>query len=204
MDFFETAKLAGLVTVAYLFGSVPFGLVFAKKFASVDIRKEGSGNIGATNVRRVAGAKLGALTLAGDLLKGIIPVYIAGIMTDNEPVFIQIYISAVAAAAFFGHLYPVYLKFQSGGKGVATAAGSFLVISPWALLAAVAAFMIVVFSFRRVSAGSLAAAALLPVAVWFTGNSIYYTFCAVIIAAFIFIRHRENIKRLLSGAEPEI
>lgn len=204
MDPFETAKLTGLFIGAYLFGSVPFGLIFAKKFASIDIRKEGSGNIGATNVRRVAGAKLGALTLAGDLLKGIIPVYLAGIIADNGVAFVQIYISAVAAAAFFGHLYPVFLKFKGGGKGVATAAGSFLVISPWALLAAVTAFVIVVYSYRRVSEGSLVASAALPVAVWFTGGSIYYTFCAVTIAVFIFIRHRENIKRLISGSEPEI
>lgn len=204
MDPFETAKLTGLFIGAYLFGSVPFGLVFAKKFASIDIRKEGSGNIGATNVRRVAGAKLGALTLAGDLLKGIIPVYIAGIIADNGITIVQIYISAVAAAAFFGHLYPVYLKFKGGGKGVATAAGSFLVISPWALLAAVAAFVIFVFMSKRVSAGSLAAAAVLPVAIWFTGNSVYYIFCAVIIAVLIFIRHKDNIKRLISRTEPEI
>lgn len=204
MDPIETAKLGGLVIGAYLFGSVPFGLVFAKKLASVDIRKEGSGNIGATNVRRVAGAKLGALTLAGDLLKGIIPVYLAGIITDNGSIFIQIYISAVAAATFFGHLYPVYLKFKDGGKGVATAAGAFLVISPWAFLAAVTAFIIIVYSYRRVSAGSLVASALLPFVVWFTGHSISYTSCALIISIFIFFRHRENINRLISGTEPVI
>jgi acyl phosphate:glycerol-3-phosphate acyltransferase len=204
MDFIEIVKLAGLITGAYLLGSVPFGLILAKRFASVDIRTEGSGNIGATNVRRVAGTKLGALTLAGDLLKGVIPVYLAGIITGCETINIEIYISAAALAAFFGHLYPVFLKFKGGGKGVTTAAGAFLVIAPWAFLAAVTVFAAVVYSYRRVSAGSLAASIVLPVAVRFTGCPVQYAYCAVIISVFIFIRHRENINRLLSGTEPAI
>ncbi|MFO7666025.1 MAG: glycerol-3-phosphate 1-O-acyltransferase PlsY [Desulfobacterales bacterium] len=204
MDLFEIAKLAGLVIGAYLLGSVPFGLILTRRFTSVDIRTEGSGNIGATNVRRVAGTKLGILTLAGDFLKGALPVYLAGTITGCETEFIELYISVVAVAAFFGHLYPVFLKFQSGGKGVATAAGCFLVISPWSFLAAVAAFTVLTFSCRRVSAGSLFASAVLPFAIWFTGHSIYFTSCAVIISIFIFFRHGENIKRLLSGIEPAI
>ena len=204
MDSFEIAKFAGLVIGAYLLGSVPFGLILTKKFTSVDIRKEGSGNIGATNVRRLAGTKLGIFTLAGDFLKGVLPVFIAGTITGCETEFSELYISVVAAAAFFGHLYPVFLKFQSGGKGVATAAGCFLIISPWAFLASIASFIIVTYGSRRVSAGSLSASVVLPVAVWFTGHSIYYTSCAVIISIFIFLRHRENIRRLLSGTEPLI
>jgi len=204
MDLFEIAKFAGLVIGAYLLGSVPFGLILTKKFTSVNIRTEGSGNIGATNVRRLAGTKLGVLTLAGDLLKGVLPVYLAGVITESETPCVELYISVVAVAVFFGHLYPVFLKFQGGGKGVATAAGCFLVISPCAFLAAVAAFMIVTYSCRRVSAGSLTASAVLPFAVWFTDHSITYTSCAVIISIFIFFRHRENINRLVSGTEPVI
>jgi len=204
MDLSETAKLTGLVIGAYLLGSVPFGLILTKKYSSVDIRREGSGNIGATNVRRLAGTKLGALTLAGDLLKGVIPVYLAGIIIGCETDFVELYVSIVAFAAFLGHLYPVFLKFKGGGKGVATAAGCFLVVSPCALLAAVTAFTIVTCIFRRVSAGSLTASAVLPVAVWLTDHSIIYTSSAVIISMFIFFRHRENIRRLLSGTEPLI
>ena len=195
---------AGPVIGAYLLGSVPFGLILTKKFASVDIRTEGSGNIGATNVRRVAGTPLGALTLAGDFLKGAIPVYIAAVLTGDKGSCGEFYIAVTAIAAFWGHLYPVFLKFKGGGKGVATAAGCFLVISPLSFLAAIMLFAVVIFFYRRVSAGSLAASAVLPFAVWVANHSVFYTFCAVIVAVFIFFRHRENIKRLLSGTEPAI
>jgi len=204
MDIFQIIKLVGPVVGAYLLGSVPFGLILAKKFASVDIRAEGSGNIGATNVRRVAGTALGALTLAGDFLKGAIPVYIAAVLTGDKGSCGEFYITVTAIAAFWGHLYPVFLKFKGGGKGVSTAAGCFLVISPLSFLAAIMLFAVVIFFYRRVSAGSLAASALLPFAVWVANHSIFYTFCAVIVAVFIFFRHSENIKRLLSGTEPAI
>ena len=204
MDIFQIIKLVGPVIGAYLLGSVPFGLILTKKFASVDIRAEGSGNIGATNVRRVAGTTLGALTLAGDFLKGAIPVYIAAALTGYKGSCGEFYMSVTAIAAFWGHLYPVFLKFKGGGKGVATAAGCFLVISPLSFLAAIMLFAVVVLICRRVSAGSLVASALLPFAVWVANHSLHYTFCAVIISVFIFSRHSENIKRLLSGTEPEI
>ncbi len=204
MDIFQIIKIAGPVIGAYLLGSVPFGLILTRKFASVDIRAEGSGNIGATNVRRVAGTALGALTLAGDFLKGAIPVYIAAVLTGDKGACGEFYISVTAIAAFWGHLYPIFLKFKGGGKGVATAAGCFLVISPVPFLAAIMLFAVVIFFYRRVSAGSLAASAVLPFAVWVANHSVSYIFCATIISLFIFFRHRENIKRLLSGTEPEI
>ena len=204
MDIFQIIKLAGPVIGAYLIGSIPFGLILTKKFTSYDIRAEGSGNIGATNVRRVAGTPLGALTLAGDFLKGAIPVYIAAVLTGDKGSCGEFYISVTAMAAFWGHLYPVFLKFKGGGKGVATAAGCFLVISPVSFLAAIILFAVVIFFYRRVSAGSLAASALLPFAVWVVNHSVFHIFCAVIVAVFIFYRHRENIRRLLSGTEPAI
>ena len=204
MDIFQIIKFAGVVIGAYLLGSIPFGLILTKKIRSVDIRAEGSGNIGATNVRRVAGTALGAMTLAGDFLKGVIPVYIAAVLTGDKGSCGEFYISVTAIAAFWGHLYPVFLKFKGGGKGVATAAGCFLVISPLSFLAAIMLFAIVVLIYRRVSAGSLAASSVIPFAVWVASHSFFYTFCAVIIAVFIFFRHRENIRRLLSGTEPEI
>jgi glycerol-3-phosphate acyltransferase PlsY len=197
-------KLLILPFFAYLLGSIPWGLVLTRLFTSVNIRQEGSGNIGATNVRRVAGPTLGILTLAGDFLKGAVPVWLAISLTDSNELWASFYISLVAFAAFMGHLYPIYMKFKNGGKGVATAAGCFAVISPTALGVAILVFILFVCGFNRVSAASLAAAAVLPVIVWKATGSGVFTGCSVATAVFIGFRHMENIKRLLSGTEPAI
>lgn len=194
----------GLVAFAYLFGSIPFGLVLTRLFTSFDIRREGSGNIGATNVRRLAGTPLGILTLAGDVLKGALPVYLAQMVTAAPIIPQEIYISIVALAAFFGHLYPLYMKLKNGGKGVATAAGGLAVISPAAVLIALAAFLLAAGWSNRVSAGSLTAAAALPPAVWWATRVPVFAVCALIMALWIYVRHRNNIKRLLNGTEPGI
>jgi len=197
-------KLLILPFFAYLLGSIPWGLVLTRLFTSKNIRQEGSGNIGATNVRRVAGTKLGILTLAGDIFKGAVPVWLAVSLTDSNGFWTSFYISLVAFAAFLGHLYPIYMKFKNGGKGVATAAGCFAVISPPALGVVILVFILFVCGFNRVSAASLAAAAVLPVAVWKATGSGVLTGCAAATAVFIGFRHKENIKRLLSGTEPTI
>jgi acyl phosphate:glycerol-3-phosphate acyltransferase len=191
----------GLLVFAYLLGSVPFGLVFTRIFTSVDIRLEGSGNIGATNVRRIAGTSIGFLTLAGDVLKGAVPVYLATAMSYSSHLAYEIFICLTALCAFSGHLYPVYMKFKNGGKGVATAFGCFLVLSPVACLVALLAFLIVALSSNHVSAGSLSAAAVIPVAVWIKTHSPVITTCAAVISIFIIYRHKDNIKRLLAGTE---
>ncbi len=201
---FNMMKFIALPFFAYLLGSIPWGLVLTRMFTSVDIRRHGSGNIGATNVRRLAGPALGALTLAGDVLKGAIPVWLALTITGAGDVQGEIYIAVVAFCAFAGHLYPVYLKFKDGGKGVATAAGCFFIISPAAGIVAILVFIMFVCWVDRVSAGSLAAAAVLPVAVWESSHSTTFTVCAVATTIFIYIRHTDNIKRLLSGTEPTI
>jgi len=201
---FEMLKFCALPVFAYLLGSVPWGLVLTRMFTSVDIRRLGSGNIGATNVRRVAGPTLGVMTLAGDVLKGAVPVWLAVAMAGSGDVWGQAYISFVALCAFGGHLYPCYLKFKAGGKGVATASGCFLVIAPAATIIAILVFIMFVCFLNRVSLGSLAAAATLPIAVWQTTHSEILTGCAVLCAAFIYIRHRDNIKRLWTGTEPTI
>ena len=190
-----------LVVGAYLLGSIPWGLIFAHIFAREDIRLRGSGNIGATNVTRQIGVIPGLLTLAGDILKGAIPVYLA--LGSHGPAGGDTYVSAVALASFLGHLYPIYLKFRDGGKGVATAAGCFAVISPAAVLAAFVVFIVLLLAARRVSAGSLAAAAALPIAIWLTTGSAVMTAAAGIFGLFIFIRHRDNLKRLAARKEPE-
>ena len=196
--------LIGLPVLAYLLGSVPWGLVLTRMFTSVDIRRQGSGNIGATNVQRLAGTPLGLLTLAGDLLKGAAPVYLAVNANALDPIQQALFVSVVALAAFAGHLFPLYLKLKVGGKGVATAAGCFLVISPMSVLAALIAFLLILGWFKRVSAGSLSAAAVLPVAVWWSLRSPVFSGCAVLMAALIVLRHKENIRRLLTGSEPTI
>jgi len=165
----------------------------------------GSGNIGATNARRAGGWGLGLATLSGDVLKGAAPVFLALVLTRGADVFIKdICMSLVAISAFFGHLFPVYLKFKTGGKGVATAAGCFAVLSLPALgVALIVFFFVAVFS-NRVSVGSIAAAVILPICIYGFKGSIILTGCAVIISAMIIYRHRENIKRLIAGTESTI
>ncbi len=194
----------GLLIFTYLLGSIPWGLILTRFFARDDIRLKGSGNIGATNVTRQVGMLPGLLTLAGDVFKGALPVYLARSAFGTADGSGDIYLAAVALAAFSGHLFPVYLKFRDGGKGVATAAGCFAVISQTAVLAAFGIFFAALLVTRRVSVGSLCAATALPVAIWLTTGSIGLTITAGIVAFLIFNRHHANIKRLLAGSEPRI
>jgi glycerol-3-phosphate acyltransferase PlsY len=194
---------SGLLLLAYLLGSIPWGLILSRIFARDDIRLKGSGNIGATNVARETGVIPGLLTLAGDILKGAVPVYLALLAFGPADGSGDVYLSAVALAAFSGHLFPIYHKFRDGGKGVATAAGCFAVVSPAAVLAAFGVFIAMLLVTRRVSVASLSAAATLPVAVWIAADSAIMTAAAVIVALFIFMRHGENLKRLLAGKEAE-
>ncbi len=194
-----------LCLFAYLLGSIPFGLVLARVFKSVDLREIGSGNIGATNARRAGGWGLGIATLICDVLKGVIPVVIAGMMNGgNGRLTGEIWMAATAVCAVSGHLFPVYLKFKTGGKGVATAAGCFAVISPLALSLSLAVFLLAARISNRVSAGSLAAASVLPFGVFWTSHSLVLAGCAMIISGAIIVRHRGNIKRLRDGSEPPI
>jgi len=194
---------SGLLLLAYLLGSIPWGLILSRIFARDDIRLKGSGNIGATNVARETGVIPGLLTLAGDILKGAVPVYLALLAFGPADGSGDVYLSAVALAAFSGHLFPIYLKFRDGGKGVATAAGCFVVVSPAAVLAAFGVFIAMLLVARRVSVASLSAAVTLPVAVWIAADSAIMTTAAIIVALFIFMRHGENLKRLLAGKEAE-
>lgn len=190
-----------LMAGAYLFGSIPWGVILTRAFSSADPRREGSGNIGATNVARVAGLGPGVATLAADMLKGLAPVWLAWGLASALPRS-EVFPVVLALLAFFGHLFPIYTGFRGGGKGVATAAGGFVLIAPMAVLMAGAAFVISAFIFRRVSIGSLAAALVLPVAVHATTGSWAAIAGAALAAAFIFIRHSGNIRRLISGTEP--
>ncbi len=199
--------LPGAMLTAYLIGSIPVGVLVTRAFTGQDIRKLGSGNVGATNVRRMAGNGLGAVVLAGDVLKGLIPV---GLVMAVGPRFVghgrmwAVWVSLAALGAFLGHLYPVYFKGRSGGKGVATAVGCFLPISPMAVAGALLVFLLVVWRLRVVSLGSLSAAVALPVLVWFRTGTSVFPVLAVVTAGFIFLRHSANLRRLREGTEPKI
>jgi glycerol-3-phosphate acyltransferase PlsY len=198
----ELLKLIFLPFFAYLLGSIPFGLVLTRLLAGVDLRRHGSGNIGATNVRRTAGTRLGVATLILDAAKGAVPVLMAGTLADPTTAMGAFFCGMVGFAAFAGHLFPVYLKFRTGGKGVATAIGIFLVLAPAAMGVALLVFVLMVCLFDRVSAASLSAAALLPLLAHLTGKPLALISWALTVAGFIFWAHRANIARLIAGREP--
>jgi glycerol-3-phosphate acyltransferase PlsY len=192
----------GLPLGAYLIGSIPWGLILTRLFTDIDIRRHGSGNIGATNVRRLAGTPLGLATLVGDVAKGAVPTYLAGALAPASPLPLAGFVSLVALAAFLGHLFPLYTGLREGGKGVATAAGAIAVISPLSVGIALAAFILAVAVSRRVSVGSLAAAVCLPFLTGGLTHSGVYGACAAVMAVFIIYRHKSNIRRLRDGTEP--
>jgi glycerol-3-phosphate acyltransferase PlsY len=191
-----TTILALLIVIAaaYLIGSIPTGLLLGKAYG-IDIRKEGSGNIGATNLYRTVGRKIGIITLIGDCLKGLLPVVLVKLSSLPSE-----FAAWVGLAAFCGHVFSVFLKFK-GGKGVATALGVFLALAPLAVAIALALFACLMFLWRYVSLGSISAAAAMPLAVFFLGGSRTVTVVTLVIAVIVIIRHHENIKRLISGTE---
>jgi acyl phosphate:glycerol-3-phosphate acyltransferase len=182
------------VIAAYLVGSIPTGLLLGKAFG-VDIRTTGSGNIGATNVYRTLGRTVGIMTLVGDCLKGLIPVLVAKWMG-----FPDLGVAVVGLAAFVGHVYTVFLGFK-GGKGVATALGVFLGLSPLAVLAALAIFVGVLLKWRYVSLGSIVAAAAMPVIVAVLDPRVTIVAVTALISCLVIQKHRENIRRLQAGTE---
>jgi glycerol-3-phosphate acyltransferase PlsY len=184
-----------LVVFAYLLGSIPTGVLLSRALAGVDPRQVGSYNIGATNVMRTAGKSLGAFTLIGDCLKGLIPVVIALWLVQS-----QAWIAGVGLAAFLGHCFPVYLGFR-GGKGVATALGIYLPLVPLAVCLDIVVFAGTVFAGRMVSVGSLAAALGMSLLIWLLGYPLPYLIMSICMSGVIFYRHKENIRRLIKGKE---
>ena len=183
-----------LLLCAYLLGSVPTGLLLARGMG-VNIREAGSGNIGATNVYRTMGRKVGIMTLIGDCLKGLIPVLVANWLGLPD-----VWVAAIGLAAFLGHVYTVFLGFK-GGKGVATALGVFLGTSPLSVLIALAVFALVLYKWRYVSLASIIAAAMIPVQVSVISGGKELVVMSVAIAAVVILRHHENISRLRAGTE---
>lgn len=191
-----------LLAGAYLLGSVPSGLILGKLFGAGDVRKAGSGNIGATNVARTAGNFAGAMTLLLDAAKGALPVWAAARITEDNATWMML----AGIAAFAGHCFPVWLKFK-GGKGVATAAGIFLMLSPLAFLGALLLFVLVAGFWRYVSLASISAAAAMPLLIYFLwaprhAPPLAITFGTLVLAIVIAFKHDGNIQRLVEGTEP--
>jgi acyl phosphate:glycerol-3-phosphate acyltransferase len=182
------------VLLAYLLGSVPFGLLLSR-LKGHDPRKTGSGNIGATNVVRTAGKGLGIATLVADILKGYAPILVA--LHYNQP---PIVVALIGLALFAGHLFPIYLRFK-GGKGVATALGVFLAIKPMVILVCVGLFIPILLISRYVSLGSLISVALVPGLLFLFGVPNTYLYLSFIVVGLIFVKHAGNIKRLMAGTE---
>jgi glycerol-3-phosphate acyltransferase PlsY len=184
-----------LVIFSYLLGSVPSGLIIGK-LSGLDVRKAGSGNIGATNVARLLGKRGGLLTLVGDTAKGFIPVLAVQQMGFSHPVA-----ALVGVAAFLGHVYPIFLKFK-GGKGVATSFGVLLGLAPLATMILLVVFAAVAFTTRLVSLSSMVTAVAAPLVLWLFYYSPTYVIMTAFMAVMIVFRHHANIQRLLNGTEP--
>ncbi len=179
---------------AYLLGSVPTGLLLGKLYG-IDVRATGSGNIGATNLYRTLGRRVGILTLIGDCLKGFLPVFLAFKLGLAGPMQ-----AWIGLAAFLGHVFSLFLLFK-GGKGVATALGVYLALAPLAVLGALGVFVVLVVSFRYISLGSIVAAATMPIIIWFLPHDLALLIATALIASVVIIKHHANISRLVAGTE---
>jgi glycerol-3-phosphate acyltransferase PlsY len=186
------------ILIAYLLGAIPFGYLLTRMSTGKDVRSEGSGNIGATNVLRTAGRGAAVATMLLDIAKGYAAVWIAANLTDGSAGW-----SADAAlAVMVGHAFPIFLGFK-GGKAVATFTGAFLYLTPIAALAGIIVFVITVVVTRYISAGSVLAATTFPIGVWLIEHAgVNVVLAAVIASAIVVYRHKDNLRRIHAGKEP--
>ena len=203
-DTLSPVLIAAAVVGGYLLGSIPFGVIATRLGGAGDVRNIGSGNIGATNVLRTGRKDLAAITLLGDGGKGAVAVFIAWLLTRHSGPQAQATLTALAGgSAFLGHLFPVWLKFK-GGKGVATFFGT-LLAAAWPVgVAAGATWIAMAFLFRISSLAALTAAALAPIYVFLLDRPYPIAVMALFMGVLIYIRHKDNIGRLLKGQEPKI
>ena len=187
------------IGAAYFIGAIPFGLLFGKAFAGIDVRSVGSGNIGATNVLRAGGKTAAILTLIADCLKGVVPVLVVQYLFQAEYLM-----CAAGAAAIIGHNFPIYLGFK-GGKGVATSFGVVLAVSPLIGLICLITWLAAALIWKYSSLSALVSFTVYPVLTFglYPGNKPLGAL-SLFVAAMIYVRHRENIKRLLAGTETKI
>ena len=186
-----------ILALAYLCGSIPTGVLLSARHG-VDPRDIGSGNIGATNVARTAGTRVGILTLIGDALKGLLPVLLAARLGFDE-----VTVALTGLAAFGGHLFSCFLRFR-GGKGVATALGVLLGLAPFAMAIVVPTFVVIVAATRYVSLASMAMAVLTAPLLVVLGYPYSTIAAAMVMGLFIVVRHRDNIRRIRFGTESRI
>ena len=182
------------VLLAYLVGSIPFGVIVSTLLADEDVMEKGSHNIGATNVLRVVGPRYGAYTLLCDILKGVLPTALAPYFFPGA----WLLPGVVAIAALVGHCWSCYLEFR-GGKGVATGAGALLALSPLSFVVLAGLWGLVFAVWRKASLAALVVAAVLPFLVFFLSPA--NTWVAVVLTVVIVVRHRENVRRLVAGRE---
>ena len=187
-----------IVIAAYLIGSVPFALLLARRWGAVDLRRIGSGNLGAANVLRASGVQAGVVVAMLDIMKGALSVMLAERFGGNAAVQ-----SAAGLAAIVGHVYPIWLRFR-GGKGVATACGVFSVLTPLAIPPALVIFAGAAWLTKYISLGSLLASVALPPIAYALGSPAPVVGVAFIVSAIIVFRHRSNVTRLLRGTERRI
>ena len=185
------------VLLAYLAGSVPFAYLLARR-AGIDVRRVGSGNVGAANVMRTTGTARAVLVMALDVAKGAAAVVVAQAAMGGAPVA-----AVTGTAAVVGHIYPVWLRFR-GGKGVATAAGAFGVLTPLAIGPAAAIFVATVWASRYISLGSVMAAVALAPLAWTTGAPAAAVAAAAAVGVLVVFRHRTNLGRLRAGSERRV
>ena len=191
-------QTAIVILAGYVLGSVPFAMISARLFGLADPRSYGSGNPGATNVLRSGNKKAALFTLIGDALKGWVAVFVAQKMGFSDNV-----VGLVALAVFFGHLYPVFLKFK-GGKGVATAIGALIALDPLLGLAVIGSWLFIAFAFRYSSLAAILAAAMAPVYFLLMHGANSQIFVIGIIAMALIGKHWQNFQRLLAGQEARI
>jgi acyl phosphate:glycerol-3-phosphate acyltransferase len=186
------------VLVGYLIGSLPIGYVVASRGKGIDLRRVGSGNVGAANVYRTVGLATALIVACVDVAKGASSVFFVSRLTTGtaDPV-------AAGVAAVIGHVYPVWLRFH-GGKGVATACGAFWMLAPLATALSATLFTVVVWATRFVSLGSIVAAVVLPLLAWTTDRPMPVVIGAAVTAAIVVQRHRDNIARLQNDTERKL
>lgn len=191
------------LVLSYLLGSVPFGLLLARA-RGIDLRAQGSGNIGATNVARVVGPVSGLLAFVGDFGKGFVPAFWIATLAGGETRLASV---LCGAAAVCGHVWPVYLRFK-GGKAVATGCGALVALDPIVFLVGGAAWLVTLFLFRFVGLASMVMAVVFPIAAWVRMSQGRYGIEVVLgasaLTALVLLRHRPNIARMISGTEPRL
>lgn len=190
-------KETAIIILCYFIGSIPFSYLFTRLLTKQDIRKKGSGNVGATNALRTSGVRVGVIALAGDLVKGAAAAAL-GLYAGGE-----ILAALCSFIAVFGHCYPVFLNFR-GGKGVATAAGAILVMMPVVFLILMFSLVGITYITHYVSLGSVVAAFMFPLLAILLNKPWPYIIISFAIAALVIYRHRGNMERLRNGSEPKI